>query len=108
MPVAYMLEARGMLGMPRMSAGLGTSDGGLYGKVAGKGWEIVGVGRLNQKQNHVNCNSYCRSKPVSPQKNTSEKVIEACKPGKMELGGVKSQKQVPGVYKSQSNKIGTT
>jgi hypothetical protein len=42
---------------------------------------------LDQKQNHVNCNSYCRSKPVSPQKNTSEKAIEACKPGKMELGG---------------------
>ncbi len=37
-----------------------------------------------QKQNHLNCTSYCRSKPVSPQKKTYRKAIEACK---MELGG---------------------
>jgi hypothetical protein len=51
-----MLEASrmmpSMLGMPRMSAGLAGSMpgaplmGGLHGKVGGKGWEIVGVGRL--------------------------------------------------------------
>jgi hypothetical protein len=57
----------------------GTSDGG----VTWKGWrKRMGDSRcrtLDQKQNHVNCNSYCRSKPVSPQKNTSEQAIEACK-----------------------------
>jgi hypothetical protein len=52
----YMLEASrmmpSMLGMPRMSAGLAGGMpgaplmGGLHGKVGGKGWEIVGVGRL--------------------------------------------------------------